>query len=49
MTTIEQKLMQALGDLQFHNIVLSHKLEEAEGRIAELEAEPEADKPELSE
>ena len=49
LTTIEQKLTQTLGDLQFHNIVLSHKFEEAEGRIAESEPEIVADKPEFRE
>lgn len=38
MTTIEQKLTQALGELQFHNIVLAHNLEVAHERLAELEA-----------
>jgi len=37
--TIEQKLAQALGDLQFKIIVLTHHLEEAQARIAEMSAD----------
>ena len=35
--TIEQRLMQALGELQFNNIALVNQLEEAREKIAELE------------
>ena len=35
--TLEQRLMQALGELQFSNIVLVNQLEEAGEKIAELE------------
>ena len=41
MTTVEQKLMQALGELQFQLIVQSHQLEEAQQRIVELETDRE--------
>lgn len=36
--TLEQKLMQALGEMQFQNIVLAHELEAAQARIQELSA-----------
>ena len=38
MTTVEQKLMQALGEQQFQIVILMHQLEEAQQRITELEA-----------
>lgn len=38
MTTIEQRLMQALGELQFQNIVMSHQMDEMRQQITDLEA-----------
>lgn len=41
--TVEQRLMQALGELQFQNIVLAAQLEEARAKLAEGEVEAKPD------